>query len=54
MIFYQKSEHSDTHFLFRYLRYEKLGVKEFCLQDHKEAIEMLKKGEITKVMFKPT
>lgn len=37
---------------FRYLNYEKLGIKTFHLKNYKEAIENLKKGTIAKAVFK--
>ena len=35
----------------RYLSYETLGIKEFQLEDYKEAIELLRAGKIAKAVF---
>ncbi|CAH1240694.1 SORD [Branchiostoma lanceolatum] len=37
-----------------YLSFEKLGVKVFSMHDYQDAIEMLKKGEITKALMEPS
>lgn len=36
----------------QYLNYEKLGVKVFTLSQYKEALEALKKGDVSKAVFK--
>lgn len=36
----------------RYLNYDKLGIKVFSLLQYREALDSLKKGEISKAMFK--
>lgn len=36
----------------RYLDYSKLGVAVFDVADYQEAIQQLKKGEISKAVFK--
>ncbi|CAK9816092.1 Sorbitol dehydrogenase [Anthophora quadrimaculata] len=36
----------------RYLNYEKLGIKVFSLSQYREALDSLKKGEISKAVFK--
>ncbi|CAK9798242.1 Sorbitol dehydrogenase [Anthophora plagiata] len=36
----------------RYLNYEKLGIKVFPLSQYREALDSLKKGEISKAVFK--
>ncbi|KAJ8958447.1 hypothetical protein NQ318_002234 [Aromia moschata] len=36
----------------RYLNYENLGIKTFALKEYKEALELLKKGAISKAIFK--
>jgi len=36
----------------KYLDYNKLGVKIFSLSQYKEALDTLKKGDISKAVFK--
>ncbi|KAH0953835.1 hypothetical protein HN011_011998 [Eciton burchellii] len=36
----------------QYLNYDKLGIKVFSLSQYKEALDILKRGEISKVIFK--
>jgi hypothetical protein len=36
----------------RYLDYEKLGIKIYCLSQYEEALQALKEGTIAKAMFK--
>lgn len=36
----------------KYLDYNKLGIKIFSLSQYKEALDALKKGEISKAVFK--
>ncbi|KAG9430062.1 hypothetical protein HZU67_08343 [Apis mellifera carnica] len=36
----------------RYLNYDKLGIKVFSLSQYREALEALKRGEISKAVFK--
>uniref|UniRef100_A0A1B6DVG1 Enoyl reductase (ER) domain-containing protein n=1 Tax=Clastoptera arizonana TaxID=38151 RepID=A0A1B6DVG1_9HEMI len=38
----------------RYLNYEKLGIQEYSMEQHQEALNSLKKGNISKVVFKIT
>lgn len=35
-----------------YLKYEKMGIKVFPLSQYREALDTLKKGEISKAVFK--
>jgi len=36
----------------QYLNYNKLGIKIFSLSQYKEALDALKKGDISKAVFK--
>jgi hypothetical protein len=36
----------------KYLDYNKLGIKVFSLSQYKEALDALKKGDISKAVFK--
>jgi len=36
----------------KYLNYDKLGIKVFSLSQYEEALDMLKRGEISKAVFK--
>lgn len=36
----------------KYLDYNKLGIKVFLLSQYKEALDALKKGDISKAIFK--
>lgn len=36
----------------KYLNYDKLGIKEFSLSQYKEALDALRKGNISKAVFK--
>lgn len=36
----------------KYLDYEKLGIKVYPLKDYREALEALKRGDISKAVFK--
>lgn len=42
----------NAFYFCRYLKYEHLGVKIFALNEYKEALEELKKGTISKAMFR--
>ena len=38
--------------LCRYLDYEKLGIKTYCLSQYEEALQDLQNGTVAKAMFK--
>lgn len=41
-------------FIYRYLEFEKLGIKVFSLDNFEEAMHELRKGVISKAVFKLT
>ena len=49
---YPRSIDLAKHFGSRYLNLNKLGIGVYQLKDYEHAMEILKRGEISKVMFK--